>query len=72
LDGSGGEIASAHVVERFGTDVDLTLHSGRPTGGGGCWFGSWLGFPDQGPVGRPVVRFILADKPDVGRWRVSA
>jgi len=72
MDGSGGEIASAHVVERFDTDMDLTLRLRRPTGDGGCWFSSWQGFPDREPVGRSEAFVALADKPNVGRRRVSA
>jgi hypothetical protein len=72
LDGRGGEIASAHVVECFETETDLTLHLGRPIGGGGYRVCSSLGFSDQEPVDRSEVSFTLADQPDVGSRRVSA
>lgn len=72
LDGRGGEIASAHVVECFDTEMDLTLRFSRPIGGGGYRGCSLLGFPDQEPVDRSQVSFALADPPDVGPRRASA
>jgi hypothetical protein len=60
------------VVECLDTEMDLTLDSGRPIGGGGYRACSSLGFPDQERVDRSEVSFTLADQPDVGPRRVSA